>query len=71
MARACREAGIRHLSPHSLRRWTATAIVATGDVKAAATVLGHVSAALTTDTYASSTDEGLRRAADAVEEALG
>ena len=36
-----------------------------------ATVLGHVSAALTTDTYASSTDEGLRRAADAVEEALG
>jgi integrase len=71
MARACRAAGIRHIRPHDLRRWTATAIVATGDVKAAATVLGHVSAALTTDTYASSTDEGLRRAADAVEEALG
>jgi integrase len=71
MSRTCKAAGIRHMSPHDLRRWTATAIVATGDVKAAQTVLGHVSAALTTDTYASPTDAGLRRAADAVGDALG
>jgi integrase len=71
MSRACKAAGIRHVRPHDLRRWTATAIVATGDVKAAQTVLGHVSASLTTDTYASPTDAGLRRAADAVGEALG
>lgn len=64
-------ATITHNPEHDLRRWTATAIVATGDVKAAQTVLGHVSAALTTDTYASPTDEGLRRAAGALEEALG
>ena len=70
LSQACKSAGIRHVSPHGLRRWCATAIVATGDVKAAQAVLGHVSAALTTDTYASPTDAGLRRAADAVGEAL-
>ena len=71
MAEGCRKAGIAHVAPHSLRHWTATTIVATGDVKAAQTVLGHTTAALTVDTYASPTDAGLRRASDAIGEALG
>ena len=71
MAEGCRRAGVAHIAPHSLRRWTATIIVATGDVKAAQAVLGHTSAALTTDTYASPTNAGLRRASDAIGEALG
>ena len=71
MARACERAGIRHIAPHDLRRFAATIIAATGDAKAAQTVLGHTAASMTLDVYASATDEGRRRAADAMQEALG
>ena len=70
MARACERAGIRHIAPHDLRRFAATIIAATGDAKAAQTVLGHTAASMTLDVYASATDEGRRRAADAMQEAL-
>ena len=71
MARACERAGIRHIRPHDLRRFAATIIAATGDAKAAQTVLGHTAASMTLDRYVSVTETSQRRAADAIEEALG
>ncbi len=64
-----RQAG--RLSMHDLRRFAATVVAATGDMKAAQALLRHRSAALTADVYASETDAGRRRAAAALQEALG
>lgn len=71
VAEACRRAGIRHLSPHDLRRFASTVVAATGDMKAAQEMLGHASIAMTADVYVSTTEATRRRAADALEEALG
>ena len=71
LAEACKRAGVRHMSPHDLRRFAATIVAATGDMKAAQTLLGHTSATLTADVYASPTEPALRRAAEALQEAMG
>jgi integrase len=71
MSEACKAAGIPHVSPHGLRRWAATVVAATGDMKAAQGMLGHTSAGLTGDFYASATETSRKRAADAMEGALG
>jgi hypothetical protein len=47
------------------------AIVATGDMKAAQGMLGHTSAGMTADVYASATETSRKRAADAMQEELG
>ena len=70
MARACERAGIRHVSPHDLRRFAATVVAATGDMKAAQEVLGHTAASLTADVYASTTDASRARAVGAIEKSL-
>ena len=62
-------AGVR-LSMHDLRRFAATTVAATGDMKAAQALLRHRSASLTADVYAAETDAGRRRAAAALQEAL-
>ena len=56
---------------HSLRRFAATVVAATGDMKAAQALLGHTSANMTADVYASITDASMQRAADAMESAMG
>lgn len=71
MARACERAGIRHIRPHDLRRFAATVVAATGDMKAAQAVLGHTAASLTADVYASTTEASRSRAVAALEEAIG
>jgi integrase len=68
--RACRDAGVRHMSPHDLRRWAATAIADRIGRDVAQRLLGHTSGT-TTDIYISATDDARRRVAAAMEEALG
>lgn len=68
---AAKRAGVARINPHDLRRFAATEVAATGDLKAAQGLLGHRSANLTADVYAATTDTGRRRAAAAMEEALG
>lgn len=46
-------------------------VAATGDMKAAQALLGHTSATLTADVYASVTDASMQRAAEAMEAATG
>lgn len=68
---AAKRAKVARINPHDLRRFAATEVAATGDLKAAQSLLGHRSANLTADVYAATTDTGRRRAAAAMEEALG
>ena len=68
---AIKKAGVQHFPFHSLRRFAATVVAATGDMKAAQGLLGHASATLTADVYASVTQTSMQRAADAMEAALG
>ena len=63
--------GVPDFPFHSLRRFAATVVAATGDMKAAQALLGHTSATLTADVYASVTDASMQRAADAMEAAMG
>ena len=68
---AIAKAGVTDFPFHSLRRFAATVVAATGDMKAAQALLGHTSATLTADVYASVTDASMQRAADAMEAAMG
>jgi len=68
---AIAKAGVPDFPFHSLRRFAATVVAATGDMKAAQALLGHTSATLTADVYASITDTSMQRAADAMEAAMG
>jgi integrase len=71
LAQGIAEAGVPSFPVHSLRRFAATVVAATGDMKAAQALLGHTSATLTADVYASVTDASMQRAADAMEAAMG
>ena len=71
MGEACKAAKVPHVSPHGLRRYAGTIAASTGDMKAAQGLLGHTSAAMTGDFYASATEASRKRAADAAQEALG
>jgi integrase len=69
---AIAKAGVPDFFPfHSLRRFAATVVAATGDMKAAQALLGHTSATLTADVYASITHASMQRAANAMEAAMG
>jgi integrase len=65
----CDAAGIDRFPPHSMRRFVGQ--VLSSDPKAAEMTLGHSSARISLDVYARGTDEGRRRAAEMVGEALG
>jgi integrase len=71
LAQGIAEAGVPSFPVHSLRRFAATVVAATGDMKAAQALLGHTSATLSADVYASVTDASMQRAADAMEAAMG
>ena len=71
LAQGIASAGVPAFPFHSLRRFAATVVAATGDMKAAQALLGHTSATLTADVYASITDASMQRAADAMEAAMG
>jgi integrase len=70
LAEACKRAGVRHCSPHDLRRFAATTIADAIGRDAAQRVMGHTDAR-TTDLYLTRTDDVLSRAAGALEEAIG
>lgn len=71
LAQGIATAGVPTFPFHSLRRFAATVVAATGDMKAAQALMGHTSATLTSDVYASITDASMQRAANAMEAAMG
>jgi integrase len=71
LAQGIATAGVGTYPFQSFRRFAATVVAATGDMKAAQALLGHTSANLTADVYASITDASMKRAADAMEAAMG
>ena len=71
LAQGIAAAGVLPYPFQSFRRFAATVVAATGDMKAAQALLGHTSANLTADVYASITDASMQRAADAMEAAMG
>jgi integrase len=69
---AIAKAGVAAFFPfHSLRRFAATVVGGGGDMAAAQALLGHRAETLTADVYVSVTDGAMRRAADAMEAAIG
>lgn len=70
LTEACQRAGVRHLSPHDFRRWAATELEERIGREAGQLVLGHTTPAMT-ETYVSTRDALLRRAADELSEAIG
>lgn len=67
---ACERAGVRHVSPHDLRRFYATVVTDAAGRDVAQRLLGHTSATMT-DRYVSITDSARSMASAALEEALG
>jgi integrase len=68
--RAAREAGLTGLTPHDLRHTAASLAVSSGaNVKAVQRLLGHASAAMTLDVYASLFDDDLDALAERMDEA--
>jgi integrase len=68
--RAAREAGLTGLTPHDLRHTAASLAVSSGaNVKAVQRLLGHASAAMTLDVYASLFDDDLDALAERLDEA--
>jgi integrase len=66
----CKAAGIVRFPMHSCRRFYATVVTSSSDLKTAAVSLGHRSESMT-DVYARGTDEQRERARDILEEAIG
>ena len=71
LAQGIASAGVPAFPFHGFRRFVATVVGDTGDMKAAQALLGHTSATLTADVYAGITEASMRRAADAMEAAMG
>ena len=71
LAQGIASAGVPAFPFHGFRRFVATVVADTGDMKAAQALLGHTSATLTADVYAGITEASMRRAADAMEAAMG
>ena len=71
LMRGIAAAGVPAFPFHSFRRFAATVVAGTGDMKAAQALLGHTAATLTADLYASVTTASMDRAADAMEAAIG
>ena len=69
LSQACKRAGVRHVSPHDLRRYVASQLADALGRDAAQRVLGH-SAPMQTEGYITTRDAMLARAADAMEAAL-
>jgi len=65
---ACRKAGVRGLTLHTLRHYAASAFIRTGaSVKTVQVVMGHASATLTLNLYAHLFDDDLDALAERVE----
>lgn len=70
LAQACKRAGVRHVSPHDLRRFALTNVEERLGREAAQRLGGHTSPTMT-ERYISTTERMLRDAAEALGEAMG
>ncbi|GHH82895.1 tyrosine-type recombinase/integrase [Streptomyces capitiformicae] len=68
----CRDASVRRVRVHDLRRTCASLLLAQGvDARTIMETLGHSTITMTLDTYAHVMDTTLRAAAESMDDALG